>query len=354
MRYLAFSPGDLYKNDLSIRETTLWDVHGGRALCSFPLQDPYFFSGARGSYAQAFTQDETTFVEFARGKAHIRDVVTGDIKKLNQSLEFPHGPDEHEEISRLRTDGEGRLLVMVKEIDKPWRVRDLFTGEEVGSFILPPAATFFDEPRSFRLLLPDLMHFEDPEDGVIEIREVPTGKMLFQWKGSVEPDYPLADWMITPDGKTRVMVDDAIHVYDNKGGHRDLNVPAWKWPVLSLDGRLLLVEKSTPTPNPWFAWLWNWFTTPKKEQMQPETGLYDLERGTELASFPNSHGCLISQDIRKFAIFTGDSLNIYDLPLSKPWAKIAGYALRVAGGVFLVGLILGFLRGKKPNLLPAP
>src|SRR5437867_8195130 len=72
MRYLAASTFDHSEGPDTTVETTLWDIQIGIALCSFKLP---------ANYAQAFTEDESTFVEFWRGKAQFRDVVTGKIRE---------------------------------------------------------------------------------------------------------------------------------------------------------------------------------------------------------------------------------------------------------------------------------
>jgi hypothetical protein len=188
--------------------------------------------------------------------------------------------------------------------------------------------------------------FLNPKNWMFEAREIPTGKILFQMVDPGWAKFTSYNWKLTPDGKTRIEVNGQVHAYDNLGNHRQLNLRGASWPVLSFDSRYLLVNTSSQ-PHPWLGWIWNWFGSPNRAVAV----LYDLQKGAEIASFANaSASSWISQDNRKLATVTVNNsltLNIYDLPPSKPWGRIVGYALSVAGGVFLVGLLCGFLRRKK-------
>ena len=347
MRYLALSPSESSEN----QAVTLWDIQAGRSLCSFPIAVEEHYPGS--NYAQAFTEDETAFVEFSRGKAQCRDVLTGTIRQPKQTVIFPHDEDKYEANSRLVADGKGRLLVLVEEKNKPWSVRDLSTGEEVGSFSLPPLE---DNLRPNGHRLPGLLLFPNPKNKIMEAREIPTGKILFQKVDhavNLHSTEWAFDWTLTPDGKTKIEVDGQIHILDSRSGQRHLNLPGDFFPVLSFDGRYLLVTRMAFLDARLF-WILSWFVNP--EPIRQLTVLYDLEKEAEIASFALARRDIVrfSQDNRSLAILTDDLyLNIYDLPLGKPWDRIVGYALSVAGGVLLVGLVFSCFRRKQSKFSAA-
>jgi hypothetical protein len=335
MRYLAkstYEPNEKFSNG----ETVIWDVETGYHLCSFSFPK---------LYNHGFTEDETTFVEFSEGKAQFRDVITGKIKVDGNAVVFPYEQRAGKEPrSWLVTDAKGRLLVLVKEQESPWCFRDLLNGDEVASFSGPKVNDL--EVYTDHFYFPGLLLFYNDEKHQIEAREIPNGKILFE-KPIVRGSelLPLYDWKITPDGKKRIEVDGKIHIYDSAGGHRILDFAGDSIPVLSVDGRYLLVSVLNQTPHhPWVEWFFKSFF---KSNSGTVVGFYDLNSEIKLATFTDAQFGYFSLDNRRMAIRTRDSWEIYDLPLQKPWPKIAAYALSVAGGVFLVGVAFGFFREEK-------
>jgi hypothetical protein len=142
--------------------------------------------------------------------------------------------------------------------------------------------------------------------------------MLFEIANLADNSPPVPFWTISADGKTSVRVDGEIHVHDDERGERHFQVPADRWPVLSPDGRyLLVVANGRPLPS-WLAWL--------RERAGWDLGgtvLYDLENGSEVATFRGSVPMQFSRDGRRLAIIHLGNLEIHALPPRRQWAKIA-------------------------------
>src|SRR4029077_7064916 len=94
----------------------------------------------------------------------------------------------------------------------------------------------------------------------------------------------------------------------------------------------------------WIAWLFAKFGI---NDAWSGTSIYDLTSGEEVASFANAPGSHFSLDGKSLALLSRDgTLSVYDLPLRRPWARIAGIALGVAAGVWLVSALLSWRFGK--------
>ncbi len=332
MQYVATTICDSPKNRSS-GQTVLWNVRTGEPSCSFRFSE---------FHDSAFSEDETTFVTFSRGKAQYRDVATGTVMLADPPIIFPHDDDPEKACSRLMSDPKGRLFVLVREQEKPWTFRDLATGQEVASFSAPPNCKLVSELTglAFDVVFPGHLMIHKSKERAIEAWEVPTGKHFFS-----VPSGGILSWSITQDGKKKIFVDGQVHVFDDKDSKRTLNLAGNIFPAISIDGRYLLVTlENESLPHPVIQSLYNCFGVPDSSKA---TVLYDLDNAVEIAAFANAGASRFSLDNSKIVTATDDSLSIFDLPLTKPWPKIAAYALSVAGGVFLVGLAFGFIRRKK-------
>ena len=168
------------------------------------------------------------------------------------------------------------------------------------------------------------------KERAIEAWEVPTGKHFFS-----VPSGGILSWSITQDGKKKIFVDGQVHVFDDKDSKRTLNLAGNIFPAISIDGRYLLVTlENESLPHPVIQSLYNCFGVPDSSKA---TVLYDLDNAVEIAAFANAGASRFSLDNSKIVTATDDSLSIFDLPLTKPWPKIAAYALSVAGGFFWLG-----------------
>jgi hypothetical protein len=345
LRYLAFSTCISTEKELT-GETSLWDTNLGCLLCSFPFRVMQLSPGEYLSHAKAFSKEGTMFVEFERGVPQFREVATGNIAQGMRPLTFSHDKNETIASSRMISEASGRLLVLVKERNKAWSVRDLVNGAEVNSFSMPSDRVYFRWPGR-PAQLPGVAVFYSANDNSAEVRHIPSGKHLFDLEEYYGDGTPYMDnWAITPDGKTEVAVGDGtIHVFDGLHGTRAINVPAHRFPVISPTGQYLLVKLQPGQTLPLLAWLRTWLSIlPKPED---KTALYDLESGSKMTYFRDAYGVQFAHDARRFAILSEDTLAIYDLPLAKQWIKIASLSLLAAVAAFLVNLVKTFIQRNK-------
>ncbi len=330
MQYVATTICDSPTNRSS-GQTVVWNVRTG--VPTYTLRFSEF-------HDSAFSEDETTFVTFSHGKAEYRDAATGAVKLADSPILFPHDDDPEKASSRLISDPKGRLFVLVREKEKPWTFRDLVTGQEVASFSAPPNCKLVSEliGLAFDVVFPGHLMIHKSPERAIEAWEVPTGNHFFS-----VPSGGIFRWSITPDAKRKVFVDG--HVFDDKDGEKTLNLSGNIFPAISIDGRYLLVTLENPVlPHPLIQSLNNCFGVPESSKA---TVLYDLDNAVEIAAFANVGASHFSLDNSKIVTSTDDSLSVFNLPLTKPWSKIATYALGVAGGVFLAGLLLGLFHRKQ-------
>ncbi len=252
--------------------------------------------------------------------------------KLYLNAFFTDAAKEIGASSALVTDKNGRLFVLVHERGKPSSVRDLLTGNEIASFEVPPHATFLCPVGE-----PGLALYCDPMNH-LEIRQIPSGKIL----GPLE--LSIGRGMISHDGKTTVQASAAITIVDRAEINESLKLPAMKNPFLSPDGRFLHGRISSHDPPPWLGRLMRWLG------LAVETGggivLYDLTSEKEIAFFSSAEKAQFSANCQWVAVWSNNSIAFYDLPLRRPWAKIAAYSVSVAALVFLAGWVVGYFREK--------
>jgi hypothetical protein len=317
---------------------SVWDLRTGVPCFSFRFSERPDIR---------FNEDETLCVEFysSRGTAYLREMPTGVLKTPDQPIEIPPK-------SGLLADAKGRLFILIGDLkQRPWLIRDLLTGEEAGSFSLPP-----DKDCSGGLSYPGVLRvhiIEYRNSFPIELRQVPTGKLL--WKDTLDRawDQELTRTIrITPDGKTTVQIYGQVHVSDNAGTHRVFPIPRGAIEDLSPDGRYLLIQGYGEDTPPWLKKLYEWCGIPTKQS--GSAYLYDLKTGQELGRFANTWFGQISVDSNRLAVGGKEGWAVYDLPLRKPWPTIIGYALGVAVAVFLVGVFFGRFRRRKPAVAVSP
>ena len=178
-----------------------------------------------------FNEDETLCVEFneSSGQARLRDMPNGVLKSPDHPLEFPRN-------SRLLADAKGRLFVL-SEGPIVWQIRDLLTGDEVGNYSLPPNKTGVGW-RCYPGVL-QVRVFKEMSAFPDELRQVPTGQVLWQDRPDAEWDDALIDkYRVTPDGKTSVrIIEGKVRGYDKTSGQRAFAWPARYIDNLSADGR---------------------------------------------------------------------------------------------------------------------
>jgi hypothetical protein len=82
----------------------------------------------------------------------------------------------------------------------------------------------------------------------------------------------------------------------------------------------------------------------------PELVLYDLTANAEIASFQDAADpdeqliigrATFSLDGKSLAIAQGDTLDIYDFPLHRPWLKIGSYTVTASVIAWLLVYLLG-------------
>jgi hypothetical protein len=324
-RNLAISVGKAGSEQEWVGTTTLWDLTAGRPLSSFKFDysiPPNEFPG----YYSAFSEDGRTFLLFVRGKVRFIEIVTGEIAKGLVPLEFPHGEKQH---SHLVTDARGHHYVLTNDRNDSTIIRDLLNGQHVGSVpnkalvqrFVPGAIYFYDQFTTF------------------ELRELPTGKHRVTLDGMTVG----ANWTVTPDcntlascgwinaNNTRV-----LEVMDLTNGGRRVLPGFVNIHAISPDGRFLALEQSRDI-HPWFAWLLGWIG--QRPTYERNLVIYDLTMGWKAASFGNARfsNAVFSLDGQSLAILSGNNLQIFDVPLQRPWDQIVGYSLVT---VFLTASIL--------------
>jgi hypothetical protein len=347
MRYLAFSTFSSPKDPLAPEKITVWDIAVNRSSCSFAFSEDKP-QGESLNYSQAFTEDETAFLEFSRGKAQFRDVDTGKIKIPERQVNFIEKDDSSDTTYQLIAHVGGRLSVLVSDKNRIVRWADGCTWNDWKSPVQQTKGSIFD-PETFGLqpnYIPWSMRIHNTNEKMVLARNLPTGKKLAEFAGD-GGTLESPEWQITepatgePDPNCRGL-DNAKSVK-----LRQLNLQNYEVPFLTFDGRYLLTLSYLyqRDAHPWLIWMRDWFNNANRR----DAVLYDLETRSEVGFFANAQSALFSLDDRRLAIFSGNSWHIYDLPLPRPWLKITAYSLGVSSSVFL----LGFLRRKKaaPQLI---
>ncbi len=370
MRYVAITTRDCSTGRFSdASTTTIWDTRSGNLLCHFEiLKDA--LKGRNPRYGQAFTRDESAFVEFSKGEARVRDVRNGALIEASKPAHYFDEEEYDETSSNLRSDANGRLLILIKNKKNTCFVYDLFTMEKLGSYSLPPNVVYFADKSIEESFFPGVLLLRGP-DTCVEAREILTGKLLFRERDPVAM-IQIPPWRVIPHGTKRIEFRDNTLLFDNNGACQELIIPSafysglFFFPSsagrefgasLSTSGRYLLMQTYEPrgAVPPLLLWMNKSFGFPDISCFSTETALYDLETGSKVTSFAGADVGFFSRNNLGLAIFNFSpfTLDIYDLSLPKPWLKITMYSLAAASGVFLIGLLLGFLRRKKatPQLM---
>ncbi len=149
MRYLAFTEFAPEDDKCKLTKITIWDVSSRAPLCSFPVHNE-FANTVGSTYRQAFTHDETTFVEIVDDEARLRDSKSGIIKSTKALPQSAFGieADETNKHGALLWDANGRLLYLTRKGSEKWSLSDLVTDEEILSLTLPAGLTYFS-PTNF-------------------------------------------------------------------------------------------------------------------------------------------------------------------------------------------------------------
>jgi hypothetical protein len=343
-------------------QSEIWDLTSCRSLFSFPFE-----KGPDGSAIQhslAISPDNKLVVEFpldkpGRATAKFRKIPSGDLWEPGAPIEFPIDV-ENGITSRLTIDARGRLLVAILDKSKPSSIRDLLTGKEVGT--LPK----WDSEWALGLVPGCNMRWV-PNTGEIEVRALPSGDIrghlpanLLQGLLPQREVYSVYfNCALTPDCNTLAKIDDGkIHVWDVSSRHYHfVNREASQFVGVSPDGRFLASQRFLPgawhpDPIPWAVpWLDWLMPQPRRSSgewvQQSEVVLYDLIAQAEVTSFGLNHAnpghqnpARFSLDGQSLAIIGPDALELYDLPLRRPWSKIVGCALLAAASLWLVGWFL--------------
>jgi hypothetical protein len=347
IRWAEFSPDFHYAAVSGMKREdnwTLYDLTNGRALFSFPAT-PYV--------SDLMISRDNLLAWLEKHKARFRRIPSGEQWEWESDTILPASRE-------LQRDADGRLLVVVKD-DSGYSVRDLLSGKEVGTL-----------PGDVDLLpggcWPGGCLHRTQDHKKIEVRELPTGQLRGELEfgelrsstyGRLTPD---PDWALSPDCKIAAMVSAGkVHVWDVRTGKRNqLDVPADHVclnerfaPALSTNGSHLVFRVNRPprTNPPWLDWvLARVGHVPRKG---PELVLYDLTANREIASFEDTTAdpdedpyigrATFSLDGKSLAIAQGDTLDIYDFPLHRPWLRIAGYALTAS----VIAWVLVYLLGRR-------
>ena len=325
--------------------TTLVEIPSGRTLCSFPFP--------KGSHStSAFTDDGKFYVEFIWNdmvRVQFRDVTTGAVRQPDWPAIFPVPKGSKDRSVDLVTDVKGRPYALVGEKGKPWSVVDVITGKEVGSFAGPSQGRYSGN-------ISGCMLFRNSGKEGAECREVPTGNHVFEvpWTDLMD------SWWFSAGGNVKVHLlplHGKIVIQDVLRGDRELKVLGASCPRLSRNGRYLLVQIEPQTvPHPLLVWLKDRGLASDIKYMRV---LYDLETGSEVASFNYASGVEFSCDGQSLAVLADRVLSIYDLPIRKPWGRIIGWGLFAAGAVLGSAYLLTRIRRKQSHLsgangLPGP
>jgi hypothetical protein len=363
--------------DLVVEElhASVWKVDGAQQLFSFPMPKDQDF----GPYCPdlAISPDNDFVVELDQGETRFRKIPSGELWEPPNKVQFPHDPEKGT-YSRLACDARGRILVIVQdnwaanreEDGGPGSIRDLLSGDTLAT--LPKG--WSDDSEIF----PGGIVCDAWSEERVQVAQLPGGELRPELRSLPKKPSAFGDefeemrllnrdsWALTPDCKSLAFLwHDKIYLWDSDRA-RELNSPFQeiilhdrggapcgglgvdvrsrvRSAAISPNGRFLAFAASRKQEqHPWLAWLRKWIGY---EPPAEEFVLYDLIAETEVASFPKRKSYLrtpmFSLDGESLAVETGESMDFYDFPLRRPWAKIAACALAATGSVWLIGWFLG-------------
>jgi hypothetical protein len=343
---------------------SIWDLASGRRLCSFKFDQAIPPSGdlwTGKDYDKAFTEDGKRFLIFYRGKVEVRDTHTGEIVTSKLPVEFPF---DEKRTSRLIKDARGRPYILVKDENNVATISDLLTGQETASFPVPTKVVFDAHPG--RLHIYSLEDFENP---TCVVRNIPNGDVAIpihsvnrqdirrddrrdksDGRNSPPQTYFIVshDWqVITPDCKTSIRLPwvnayspSKIDIEDLRtGSHRIVPIMLRQIYDISPNGRYVAGWRDRQNNLPsWLVWLWK--LVGQHPFADDDLLLCDLSTGSEAACFAGDYA-KFSLDGKAVALISRERLEIYDLPLRRPWRSILGC------GVLAAAIVWIFMRGCK-------
>jgi hypothetical protein len=298
--------------------------------------------------------DNQLLVALAKGKATYRKIPSGEFWQPDTRTDFP-SDFPHGKWSELTSDARGRLLIVERSVFDPTAIRDLLSGKELGN--VPAAnAILARSPGGF------LQYLDWKDRG--EVRELPGGALVGILAGDeIRQEVILGDEgvagplnpsivLLAPDCKTVAFVKcGAIELWDvptNSKRLLDMTADSVRplgyveygppFAAISVDGGFVAtMARRQKRFHPWIGWLLDYLGW---GALQNELVLFELNLGTEIASFGTANRAYFSLDGKSLAI-AGDALDIYDFPLRRPWLKVAGIAFATAAGLWFLGWSLG-------------
>ena len=304
-------------------EIRVWDVLENRQLFAIPFEQ-IFPPAMSPNYALAFTPTADRFVTFGWGEVKTYTMPSGEPWQPDKPRAFPRdGVDDSP--SWLVKDADGNLFVAVwyQKINTI-SVHDPWVGPEIAGF---PC-------ESWPEMYPGAM-IEYRRDAKNRLREFPSGKVRLEYDrpphvGGGRTEY----FMPTPDCSKLVHIYGKVRVWHD-GEETIHDLPADQIPVLSPDGVLLaaLVHR-VHAYRDWRAAILSKLGIKQRDSVFV---IYDVTTDSQVVQLPQARGVRFSDDGKTLIVVTADALELYDVPLGKPWFRIVGAAL--AGGVlvFLIG-----------------
>jgi WD40 repeat protein len=188
--------------------------------------------------------------------------------------------------------------------------------------------------------------------GILKVRRLGTGDLVSIFPDSFQVYEDELDhepwsgcgrnWVLSADGKLLLRgCKDNVQIWEGDGNYRKLkSVNASSSPVLSADCHLLAASAWVKAKN-WPPSPVVWLGRASPPDDRPVLKLYDLANGSELGAFTRGTEACFSPDGSTLAVLTKDqTVELYDLPLHRPWWRALGAGVLVAITLFLGDCLL--------------